>query len=260
MRFALLVARQRSGTGALGSVLDQHPEIAYLGEVFHPGNAGEETNYFTHLGRRVAEDPENAMPWRARENFDAFLAAMAARRPGCLLVVDVKYRSLHHLAEGWQSPVARPWILQEARRRDAPVLHLTRRNHVETFVSGRLAEANRVWHAAEGTDLAHRSIVVDVRRLSEFITEAEREAACLGEWLAGHPRCLSFDYGELFDAEGLLEAGLAGKIAGMLEVAPPAARRPAFVKQAPRAVGEAVENIELVRTALSGTPHAWMAR
>jgi hypothetical protein len=38
MTIAFLLACQRSGTGALGSVLQKNPEIPYVGGVFHPDN------------------------------------------------------------------------------------------------------------------------------------------------------------------------------------------------------------------------------
>ncbi len=41
MKYALLIASQRSGTGALGSVLDKNQHIKHLGEIFHPDDLGD---------------------------------------------------------------------------------------------------------------------------------------------------------------------------------------------------------------------------
>ena len=103
---SVLVARQRSGTGALGSVLDQHPSLEYIGEIFHPGNFEKEKNYFTFLRNIVAEQPDRTHPDRNHENLMEFVARQSPYGNNCM--VDIKYSSLHHLSSTWNSPLAPP--------------------------------------------------------------------------------------------------------------------------------------------------------
>lgn len=254
----LLVARQRSGTGALGSLLDRqnHPQFYYLGEIFHPEGLGDRHNYFTHLVDYVREDPLNAMAQNAPQNFRRFLATFAGE--GRTLLPDVKYDSLHSLNGPWHAPLVRPWLLEFARAEGAPIIHLTRRNLLEVFVSGLLAAANKVWHTADAADVKIRSAVVDIPKLLRFIDGMQREREVIEQWLDGHRPLVTLDYQEMFDAEGLLARDRADEIARAFGADPITQRRPSFVKQAPRDLTESIRNYDEVARALAGTPHAWM--
>ncbi len=258
MNFALLIARQRSGTGAIGSVLDKHPSLKYLGEVFHPGNIGEVQNFFTYCRDRGGSEPERLLPDNLFDLFLGFMDEMSARYPDRTLIVDVKYRSLHHLNGGWQGLVQRPKILQEVINRRLPILHLTRNNFVESFVSGRLAEENKVWHASSAESIRVSSVTVDIRNLSNYVVNTEREVALIREWTGGYGKLVDFDYADMMDGDGHVEAGLAEQIAKTLGVAPFTDRAPSFVKQAPSHVRESIENFDLVKRALNGSGHEWM--
>ncbi|MEM9761976.1 MAG: hypothetical protein AAF968_05620 [Pseudomonadota bacterium] len=256
--FALLLARQRSGTGALGSVLDKQPGIKYLGEIFHPDNVGKPDNFFTFLWEQAARDPSAAMPWEQEALFESYLADVERRYPGQIPVIDVKYRSLHHLAGGWRGLLERPWLIRHAEARGGALIHLTRRNYVESFVSGRLAEANRVWHATASDSLAVQSAVIDIRALSHYIETTAEEVALLERWLKPATRIVTLDYAEMMNPDGALADRPAERLAALLGVAEFDDRFPAFLKQAPASLAVSVENMALVQRALSGTAHAWM--
>lgn len=258
MKFALLLARQRSGTGALGSVLSNHAEMMYLGEVFHPANVGQENNFFSYLIERVKQEPEWALPDRRLEAFEGFLTELYERYEGRTLIVDVKYRSLHHCNGGWHSTYEKPALLRWAQSHSAPLIHLTRGNFVESFVSGRLAEMNQVWHAQNKDQAAVKSVIVDIRQLSNYIVGVDEQLSVLARWLRRYQRLVEVDYSDLIDTSGRLNTSLAEELAALLEVAPFQDLNPAFIKQAPSDVQHAIENLELVQQALSGTPHAWM--
>ncbi|MDM8167646.1 hypothetical protein [Roseovarius sp.] len=260
MKYALLIARQRSGTGALGSVIDKHPNLKYLGEVFHPSNVGQDSNFFTFLKQEVAKDPALALPDEQYGVFEAFLEAQAKRHPGKLLVVDVKYRSLHQLDGGWRGLVQRPTIVQEAISRNIPILHLTRRNAVQSFVSGRLAEANKVWHAREDEKIDVTSTVVNVRQLSNYIVNTEREIKLVETWTAKYPHLAMFDYAKMMDDDGLVAKDVADNVSKTLNVGAFSDRAPSFIKQAPAELTESIENIDLVQEALEGTEYNWMLK
>ncbi|MEM9740217.1 MAG: hypothetical protein AAF829_10135 [Pseudomonadota bacterium] len=260
MNFAVLLARQRSGTGAIGSVLDKHPDLKYVGEVFHPDNVGEENNYFTFFQQSVATNPDLALPSAAPDVFKAFIARLNERYGEQKVVIDIKYRSLHHCAGGWKGLVDRPWLITMARNNKAPILHLTRKNYVESFVSGRLAEANQVWHARSDEQAKVKSAVINVRHLSGYITSIDREVSLIRDWIRGYPLALEFDYSDLVGADGLVTQDIAQRLSKTLSVPPFADRAPAFIKQAPSKVADAIENLELVRQALAGTGHAWMVK
>lgn len=255
-KFGVLLARQRSGTGALGSVLDMHPALHYLGEIFHPDNLGQNNNYFTHLMERVRQTPENALPTNNQSNMDTFIDNMS--KEGSSPVIDIKYRSLYHCSANWQGLHEQPWLLTYAKQNRAPIIHLTRKNFVESFVSGRLAEANKVWHAKASDNISTTSIVVNIRHLSAYIHTSDLETKSVRNWLRKYPSAIELDYADLFDDEGSISEAASGQISEMFGIGPFTLRKPAFVKQAPRNLRQSVENFDLLRQALSGTPHEWM--
>lgn len=260
MDYAILIARQRSGTGALGSVIDKHPNLKYLGEVFHPDNIGQDQNYFTYLRERVAQDVNCSLPDAQYGIFEDFLKTQAERHPNKTLVVDIKYRSLHHLNGGWLGLVERPTLLAKVISRKVPIVHLTRRNAVQSFVSGRLAEANKVWHATDAGRIEVRSTVVNVRQLSNYIVNTEREISLIEEWMRKYGHLTVFDYDEMFDAEGLVDVRIVDAIARTLDVPAFTDRAPTFIKQAPASVEDSIENFDLIKKALIGTDYAWMLK
>ncbi len=258
MKYAILLARQRSGTGALGTVLGKQPGLKYLGEVFHPDNLGQDHNYFTFLRDRVSADPDAALPDNAYDVFTGFLEMLSERYDGQTLIVDIKYRSLHHLNGGWLGLAERPRVISETIARGLPVLHLTRRNALRSFLSGRLAEANKVWHARKDQEMSVTSTVLNVRRLSDYIVTAEQEADLIRHWTRKYPHLECFDYAEMFDAAGDLDSALSDRLASLLGVAAFENRTPGFAKQAPTGLEQAIENFPLVRRALMGTGAKWM--
>lgn len=258
MKYAFLLARQRSGTGALGSVLGKHPQLRYVGEVFHPSNVGQEQNFWTFLQQHVAGHPDEILPDQRYEHFLAFLEELSAGASDQTLVVDVKYRSVHHLDGGWRGLVARPTMFVRMIEGKVPMLHLTRRNALHSYVSGRLAEENQVWHTRDADRMKVASLIINPRQLSNYIANATREIALVEEWTKAYARKELFDYDEMFDSDGLIEAALAQRIAKRLGVTDFEDRSPSFIKQAPTRIANAIENYPLVRKALAGSEFAWM--
>lgn len=260
MPFALLIARQRSGTGALGSVLDKHPQLKYVGEVFHPDNADQPENYFGFLQRLVAGDPSRALSGSNEQNFEEFVAYLESMFPNVTIVIDIKYRSLHHLNSGWHGLVECPWVLRFARRQKAPIIHLTRHNLIGSFVSGRLAEENKVWHAHSDQNLKTTSAVVNPRNLASYIVSISQEVKLINRWLSNYPKLVDVDYDDMFDQEGNLTQAVVNNISNAFNIDPFTDRSPSFIKQAPSRLSSSIENFELIEEMLRGTEHEWMLK
>ena len=257
--FGLLLATQRSGTGALGTVLDRHDGLKYLGEVFHPDGIGDAGNYFTYLRDVVREDPDRAMPWRSEENLLGFIEQEEARFPGKHLIIDIKYRSLHHLNQSWIGLQEMPWIIRFARQHDLPIIHLTRKNYLELFVSGRLAEANETWHTPDPDTAKIKSVEIKIPQMRNFIRALEKEVTLLKRWTNGYDRVFHIEYGDMFGPTGAVKEIHTNAIADLLGVDVFKNRKPAFAKQAPADLTHSIENFDRVQQALAGTPYEWMA-
>src|SRR4051812_20839471 len=102
--FTVLLARQRSGTNALISVLETNPDIFCFDEVFRldelPRNdpPQREAKYFTFLRQYAADDVTRTFPDRHEQLLADYLAHLRRLAHKRLIVVDVKYNSTHHLS------------------------------------------------------------------------------------------------------------------------------------------------------------------
>jgi hypothetical protein len=258
MGICVLLARQRSGTGALGSVLDQHPELHFVGEVFHHDAVNSEPNYFHFFREMVARDPRMAFPGAAAERLDAYFAYLKGRRPQERTVVDIKYRSTHHFNGFWHGVCDDPALFRLLEARQVPIIHLTRRNVLKTYVSGLLADANRVWHARSAEELRTHTVRLNPAQTLGHLKAASSEIDRVFHALRRYPAIATFDYAELFDAQGELSSRVERKLCELLGIAPFTTRRPVFVKQVSDDLSAVIENYEEIRDALAPTHFGWM--
>jgi hypothetical protein len=256
---ALLITRQRTGSGALGSILHRHPKLFYTGEILHPDDRNNPHSFFSHLAdtpeRAAAYADPNTRAALVQSYFAHVTAATAPRMP----VLDIKYRSLQHWNPGWQGFFDRPWLIAYARQERMPILHLRRRNYLATYISGRLAEANQVWHTDDAAGLRVRSLHAPPKDVLNFLTICVREAALMTDWLRAHERVLTLDYEDMLDQDGQMRSKIAERTAAFLQIPPFEHRNSAFIKQAPPRLADAIENFDEVATALQGTEFSWMA-
>lgn len=258
-KFGLLIARQRSGTGALGTTIDRQRNVRYLGEVFHPNNVGQDRNYFTHATQAVAEDPELLLPKGVPELLDRFLDATVPDT-GRLPILDVKYNGLHHLSSPWRSPEEPPWLIKECREQGYPIIHLRRLNLVEVFVSGRLAQENKVWHARKDEEISVTRVKVEPVQLLRFLTIQSNIDRIVQNWLGPRAEVLNVYYETMFDAEGNISELVGEQVSRFLGIPPFEDRSVMYVKQNRKPMREAIENFGAVMDALESTEFEWMLR
>jgi hypothetical protein len=253
----MLIAQPRSGTQALGSVLDGHPQIRFRDEVFHEDNPD---TWFRFLTKRVEADPEGFWPRRARENFTAFLRYLESSDAKPVQVIDVKYTSLHQIVDSWKGPSERPAILTFAREERLPILHLTRRNHLKAYVSLRLAQRNDVWHLRSARQLAHATIELPGPHALAVLERYAVEHEMVSAYLDGHEPLLALEYEELFGSDGSLTPEVQARIGTLLGVSPFESVKPAYVKQTSDDLSRVISGFDELAQALASTPYAWMLR
>jgi len=254
--FGILLARQRSGTGALGTVLDKHQELEYTGEVFHPSNIGTRKNYFTYKRSEIEADIKNFVPSKNIDQFLNFLEQIKSENK--CPIVDIKYNSLHHLNGDWHAPVDRPLILNYCISNQLPIVHLTRKNYLAGHISGLLAAANKVWHARKNDEISVLDIEVDVSNLVESFQTIQRNVDLVKHWLGRRHFVTELEYDEIFDSEGGLTEQACESIQDIFDVGQFLDRFPVFVKQNKVPLHESIKNFDEVCEALFSTEFAWM--
>lgn len=252
------MARQRSGTGALGTILDKHAQIKYLGEIFHPQNVGSSDNFFTHKLDAIKKEPELVLPGRGLELLDGFLDWNADLIKNQLPIIDAKYSSLHHICPPMLNPLERPSLLTHCVQNKLPIIHLTRENYLHTYISGRLAEANKVWHARSENEIKVTSIEIDVSKLISYCNQTKASVNMVQQWLGKRHFVLQIDYADLFDESGAFSSSIQAELEDLLDVDAFQDTTPVFVKQNKAPLSESIKNFEQVFDALHKTEFGWM--
>jgi hypothetical protein len=256
---SFMFARQRSGTGALGSVLDRHPQLKYVGEVLHPEDTANEDNFFGFLAANETFSAAFCDPRRRTEVVERYFEWLTERYQPRLPVIDVKYRSLHHWNGSWQGVTEAPWLIRHIKAQNLPVIHMKRKNYLETYISGQLAEENSVWHASSDTKITVRETVVDIKQMCRSLAQTAEEVRLVDLWQSGHRNMLVLEYAMAFDQKGHLKGEVARNLKTLLKLSEDFVDLvPSFVKQAPVSVSQSILNLPLVELAIRGTEFEWM--
>src|SRR5205814_5220528 len=124
--FIVLLARQRSGTNPFRDVLNSHPEVFSLPEVFNTNTAarestgpwfGAESNYFNFVARHLGDDPGQMLGRDDDEDvfldFLEYLRCFTSKR---FMLIDVKYSSTHHVTKAWRFITKEPHLFSLIRK------------------------------------------------------------------------------------------------------------------------------------------------
>lgn len=258
MSVCFLIAHQRSGTSALGSIFNQHPELMYLTEIFHDRHIGHELNYFTFYLEKVRHNALLSLPGAREKVFRDYLDYIKCTSKDRTAIIDVKYNSVHNLNDYWQNPAGTPGLIRFLYKNDIPVIHLKRDNILKSLISTRIADLNNVWHTDDaGTIRTHR-LLLDTQNLIANLTEMAEQSALIEKSLARVQYRISLTYEGLFGADGTITACARQSICDLLNLTTFPTLKPLYVKQTKDDLHQVIENYDDVKRCLSGSPFAWM--
>lgn len=262
----ILLATQRCGTNMLRSILETHPAIAALPEVFHddhypytklPGFVYYEEFFL----QRVREDPEMALPKNRKENVRTYLKWLAkcAAEANITPLIDVKYNSLHHAEGTWSNPNKPPVMLQILHNRSFPVIHLHRKNSLSMVISLLRAEITQQYVASTSEEVHKASITINPQRLLHELKFHHLTEDAVDKHLKSMGiQCLDINYEDLFtngpgsdfSREKFNEiADFMGVDGSLIEL------KPATERLASRGYREEIENFDELEKALRDTPY-----
>ena len=83
------------------------------------------------------------------------------------ILVDIKYGHLHNFERHWKPVFDRPVLFEAIEMLGLKLIHLHRRNVVETAVSSQIADQRQVWHSTDLTEAtpADQTHVVDAAKV-----------------------------------------------------------------------------------------------
>lgn len=255
--FILLLARQRSGTSALGSIMNKHPDLFYPGEPFHIGHANKETSFFHFKEQMIRQDPSAFLPDRDPELLAKFVGQINQRYKSTPFL-DVKYNQTHFLNGVSYLPTQQPWIVRHALNSKFPVIHLTRKNQLKVFVSELRAKLTGIWHAKTEIKVENDAVEVDTTRLLHHIKTSNEVMKMFDGWMQNRASSFTIDYDHLFGANGHLSETAVSGIRRITQLQNLEALKPEFVKTASNDLSKAIANYDDVVKTLADTPYAWM--
>ncbi len=235
-KICVLLALQRSGTQALGSLFNQHPDLLYLSEVFYAGPKCYEhkNNYAFFLLKKMKEDCIRYMYFQDQSViFDEYLDYLKSLYPQKKIILDIKYNSTHLFNGGWHFPTEIPKMLKFLVKKNIPIIHL-KRNIFRIYISELVAKKINVWHFTkdEETNIKLPKIKVNKKEMVNYIKLRYDSMLIFERFLKFYPNKLDIKYEDLFSVEGLPNRDTLVKIMNFLKVnvSPDLNFEPAFKK------------------------------
>lgn len=260
--FVVLLARQRSGTNALRSIMESHPEIFCFNEVFSFNDHASEDaalrapNFFTFVTEYARDDMRRVMPDQHERMFLDFLEYLRCFSDERYLVVDVKCNTSHFFTKPFSDDMTRPYLFDLIRAHDLRVLHVTRKNYLRYVLSVMKAWRSRSYAVStrDGRSHSDSSIRLDVGFLLRTLDICHDEDSVIERTFGSYPRLLSYDYAELFPGGTDPVAGaFLEELSRWLGVADTFRTETEFQKQSSLPLAETIENFDEVAAALRGT-------
>ncbi len=255
--FILLLARQRSGTSALGSIMNKHPDLFYPGEPFHIGHARKDTSFFHFKEQLIRQDPMACLPDRDSDHLSKFVSSIKSRYRSTPFL-DIKYNQTHFLNGISYLPTQQPWVVRHALNSKFPVIHLTRKNQLKVFVSELRAKLTGIWHAKTEVKVENDAVEIDTDRLLQHIKTSDEVMKMFDRWMQNRASTFTIDYDNLFGADGHLSESAVNGIRRIAKLENLETLKPDFVKTASNDLSKAISNYDDVVNKLAGTPYAWM--
>lgn len=230
MSIILLLSRQRSGTGALASVLERHPSIVYCGEVLDP--TCEERSFRRWLTERGLNlDDAIDVPARFTEFVDELKAETQIN------LIDIKYNCLASITPPFHSFLDVPWVLQILSMQPVPIVHL-RRSPLETYISAKIAERSGTYHTT-GSFSVSDLINLDIPELKNYLEICYREDRFFEKFFAEYSFHAALDYETMITPEGCISAEAMADLERLLSLDfSTIDTKPRFAKQAPASLTE----------------------
>jgi SAM-dependent methyltransferase len=178
--YAVVIARQRSGTTAFASLLREALDLKTHGEILDPDGKSPAIN-----------DSDGVPSWPLAE---AFLQQLHADK--AFHLIDIKINSLNSVGKPFRSPSLRPPLFDLFQRHRARIIRL-HRHPAAQWTSGLIAVQSGVWHQRDTGKAASGKVHVDPLALEQFVDSCAREEAVLSGWMQGLS-VIELQYDEVF--------------------------------------------------------------
>jgi hypothetical protein len=263
--FTILLARQRSGTNPLRSILRTHDDIFCFNEIFNFGDRDaleallRKSNFFNFVRRYADADVQAIFPDQHEAIFVDFLEYLRCFSDRRHLVLDVKYNMIQFLTEPWARDITSPYLFDLVEKYELRVLNLTRRNYLRYVLS-----AIKAWDSGRYTissiDRGYRDEKkrIDAEWILAEIAKCAREDELIRQRFATYRHFRSFDYVDVFPpGRRAISASFLAEVADWLGIRNTFVPASEYQRQAKLPLEETLENYDEVVEVLQGTPYAY---
>ncbi len=194
-----VIADQRSGTNLLRRALASTEQLCDLNEIFHP--QGGIYWLFREQQFRPATELSPPSADQQIEWFESFLHnCLPPEFPFSIL--DVKYNSSHVLNEFSRSPIDSPLFVKWLIQKQYPVIHLVRKNSLESYVSLLVGLHTNNWVVdVTASQPAPIHLKLDVAETIFQVAKRQRQIKQFRQFLQP-ANCLEVSYESLIDPTG----------------------------------------------------------
>ena len=249
-----VIGRPRSGTTVFRKMLDTHPRMFDMGEIFNESNPN---SYFRFLRRRQAQDPDALLPSQSVDNFLAYVRrcrekSLRKRPDSRVVVLDVKYDQAHLLCVPWWEITSLPRVFSLIREQEWRVIDIHRKDGAGMFVSNRVAIETGIYHSKAITDGSGQRarVHIDPRALiRQLKTTAQAYERVTGHF-RGYDKYRKVIYEEMFDDGGLFRPALLDGLSTFFGVDNAFDPVPRLTKMLVDDIFAHVENAEEIRNVL----------
>lgn len=219
-----IIARPRSGTTVFGRMLQTHPRIVSLGEIFNEANPA---SYFHFLQRAVTHSPDALLPSNSNRTFLDYVEACRVRAlernpKAGVVVLDVKYDQAHLLCEPWLRLGELPRFYFLLRERKWKVIDIHRRDPFKLSISNQVAIQSSIYHSntLEPGQKQTAKVQIHPGRLMEDVSATRKAYAVVERHFRGRPQYRQIFYEEMFadDAGSKFSGTMLADIAKFLNL------------------------------------------
>lgn len=200
-----IIARPRSGTTVFGRMLQTHPRIVSLGEIFNEANRA---SFFHFLQQKIVQKPAALLPSNSNRTFLEYVEycrvhALERNPKAKVVVMDVKYDQAHLLCEPWLRLGELPRFYFLLRERKWKVLDIHRRDPFKLSISNQVAIQSSIYHSntLEPGQKQTAKVQINPARLIEDVNATRRAYTKVERHFRGKPQYRQIFYEDMFADE-----------------------------------------------------------
>lgn len=196
-KIVFMFSRQRSGTNALNSILNQHNDILCTWEIFDTQCQNEQYRFFNYINK--LNKPYLYIISHKYELFDDFIKFIINSTSKNNIIIDVKYNSINSINSIWYSHFnSKPVLIKYLYEHDCYVFQLTRKNYLDQYIS--IIRSNMTKeYTNKSCNSKNFSFTLDINDFNNFIRASKAEDEYIRNLLWKSNKFITLDYYELFD-------------------------------------------------------------